>query len=232
MSLVFSFSFFLPLLWAVYFIKKDCHPEPKKYLIFAFFLGILSALLSFFFEGIIKNLYLIDSLAIQFLIFAFIEEFFKFLVVALLIFPLKVFDEPIDAVIYMTMSAFGFAFVENLVYALSVSENFGVLELNPLTVLFLRFLSANFLHILASVLLGFGYAYFMKTRIFFSYLIGLFAASFLHFLHNYLIIKLQVGFFLVIPILWGVFSFIISEFYLIKDQNELSISRLKPYEEI
>jgi len=87
---IFLLSFFLPFFWAIYFIKKDCHPEPKKYLVFAFFLGILSALLSFFFEGIIKNLYLIDSLAIQFLIFAFIEEFFKNIFTLFLIFPLKI----------------------------------------------------------------------------------------------------------------------------------------------
>ena len=228
MVTVILFSFFLPFFWAYYFVKKDCHPEPWYSLFFAFLLGIFSALLSFFFEGILENLHLIDSLALKFLIYAFIEEFFKFLVIFLLIFPLKIFDEPIDAIIYMSVSALGFAFIENMLYILKIDA-----EISSYLILFLRFLAPNFLHILASSIIGFGFAYYMKKRIFLFIPLTFIFATLLHFIHNYFIIRLEAqGYFLIIPVLWGVFALLVSELGLVNDKNEFSISKLKPYERI
>jgi RsiW-degrading membrane proteinase PrsW (M82 family) len=228
MTTVILLSFFLPFFWAYYFIKKDCHPEPWYSLLFAFLLGIFSALLSIFFEGILENLHIVDSLTLKFLLYSFIEEFFKFLVIFLLIFPLKVFDEPIDAIIYMSVSALGFAFIENVLYILKTEAEF-----SSYLVLFLRFLAPNFLHVLASSIIGFGFAYYMKKRIFLFIPLALFFATILHFIHNYFIIRLEAqGYLLIVPILWGVFAIFISELGLVSDKNELGISKLKPYEEL
>jgi protease PrsW len=196
-------SFFFPFLWIFYFYKKDKHPEPVFWLFFAFLLGISSAIISYYFQ---KNLDLFLTENWQrYLLFALIEEFFKFFVILLFIFPQKVFDEPIDAMIYMMFSALGFAFFENLILALSSKTN------NVVATLFYRFLGANLLHILASSLIGYGYAFFVKTRRIFPFALSFLSGTFLHFLYNYFIISLPPGFILVLPILWAVFLVVLSE---------------------
>ena len=194
-------SFLFPFLWIFYFYKKDKHPEPIFWLIIAFLLGISSALISYYFE---KNIFL-EEKWLRYLLFAFIEEFFKFFVVWLFIFPQKVFDEPIDAMIYMMFSALGFAFFENFFLILNKKT------INVAFTLLFRFFGANLLHILASSLIGYGYAFFVKTKRIFPFTLSFFSATILHFLYNYLIIILPPGFILVLPILWTVFLVVLSE---------------------
>jgi RsiW-degrading membrane proteinase PrsW (M82 family) len=196
-------SFLFPFLWIFYFNKKDKNPEPFLWLVFAFFLGIISAIISFYFQ---KNLaiFLIENWS-RYLIFALIEEFFKFFLIWLFIFPQKVIDEPIDAMIYMMFSALGFAFSENLFIALNKNTMYVI------PTLVYRFFGANFLHILASSLIGYGYAFSMKTRRLFPLIASFTAGTFLHFLYNYIIISLTAGFILILPILWTSFLVVLSE---------------------
>jgi RsiW-degrading membrane proteinase PrsW (M82 family) len=202
-------SFLFPFLWIFYFYKKDKHPEPIFWLIIAFLLGISSALISYYFE---KNIFL-EEKWLRYLLFAFLEEFFKFFVVWLFIFPQKVFDEPIDAMIYMMFSALGFAFFENLILALGPATN------NVVVILLYRFFGANLLHILASSLIGYGYAFFVKTRRIFPLALSFLSGTILHFLYNYIIISLPPGFILVLPILWTVFLVVLNELdYLAKNE--------------
>jgi RsiW-degrading membrane proteinase PrsW (M82 family) len=196
-------SFLFPFLWISYFYKKDKHPEPIFWLIIAFLLGIFSAFISYYFQK--NTVQFLKEDWQRYLIFAFIEEFFKFFVILLFIFPQKVFDEPVDAMIYMMFSALGFAFFENLVLVLSPTTN------NVVATLIYRFLGANLLHILASSLIGYGYAFYVKTRRIFPFSVSFISGTFLHFLYNYLIISLPPGFILVLPILWAVFLVVLSE---------------------
>ncbi len=194
-------GFVLPALWIFYFLKKDKHPEPFVWLFITFILGITSAFLSYFTEDIVHSFNLNRN--IFFLLSAFIEEFFKFLVVWALIFPHKVFDEPVDAMVYMMVSALGFASVENLFYLYN-------LDGSQFWILFFRFLGANFLHILASALIGYGYGYSMKTKRMFPLFISFASGVILHFLYNFVIITTG-GFILVFPFLWSVFLIVLSE---------------------
>jgi RsiW-degrading membrane proteinase PrsW (M82 family) len=196
-------SFLFPFLWIFYFYKKDKHPESIFWLIMAFLLGIFSAFISYYFQK--NTVHFLTEDWQRYLIFAFIEEFFKFFVIWLFIFPQKVFDEPIDAMIYMMFSALGFAFFENLFLVLSPKT------INIVFTLFFRFFGANLLHILASSLIGYGYAFFVKTRRIFPLIVSFFSGTFLHFLYNYIIISLPSGFILVLPILWTFFLVVLSE---------------------
>jgi RsiW-degrading membrane proteinase PrsW (M82 family) len=196
-------SFLFPFLWIFYFYKKDKHPEPFFWLIIAFLLGISSAIISYYFQK--NTAYFLTKDWQKYLIFAFIEEFFKFFVIWLFVFPQKVFDEPIDAMIYMMFSALGFAFFENLILAINPKAQY------PVLILIFRFFGANLLHILASSLIGYGYAFFVKTRRIFPLIVSFSSGTFLHFLYNYIIISLPPGFILVLPILWTVFLVVLSE---------------------
>ena len=61
-----------------------------------------------------------SSFWFMFLGVAFVEELAKFLMMFFLLRKNFVFDEPIDALIYSVVIALGFAFVENIVYLVSV----------------------------------------------------------------------------------------------------------------
>jgi RsiW-degrading membrane proteinase PrsW (M82 family) len=199
----FFLSFFLPFIWIFYFYKKDEHPEPPLWLLFAFLLGILSAFLSYYLQNF--SFQFVDSKNFWgMLLSVSIEEFFKFFLILLFIYPQNVFDEPIDAMIYMMFSAFGFAFVENIAILLNSSLTSGLL-----TILFLRFLGANLLHILASALIGYGYAFWVKSRRYLIFIISFVSGIILHFIYNYFIINLI--YFFIIPILWTAFTVVLTE---------------------
>lgn len=195
-------SFALPALWIFYFLKKDKHPEPFPWLLFAFILGIVAAFFSFFAEDIFT--FLGTDKPAFFLVSALIEEFFKFLFIWLFIFPKRVFDEPVDAMIYMMVSALGFVSIENLIYILSLKEG-------HFLILFGRFLGANFLHILSSALIGYGYGYLKKTKNHLLFLLSFLAGWILHFIYNFVIISQAIGFILILPVLWSVFLLVLSE---------------------
>jgi RsiW-degrading membrane proteinase PrsW (M82 family) len=205
-------SFLLPFLWIFYFYKKDKHPEPISYLTITFLLGIYAALISYYFEKNVAS-FLTDDWK-RYLVFAFIEEFFKFFVVWFFIFSQKVFDETIDAMIYMMFSALGFAFSENFVLAIKPEI------LYPVVILIFRFFGANLLHILASSLIGFGYVMSILTRRIYPFCLSFLSGFFLHFLYNYIIIQSLIirandpdfFLFMTIPgILWLTFLVVLSE---------------------
>jgi len=199
----FFLSFFLPFIWIFYFYKKDKHPEPPLWLLFAFLLGILSACFSYYLQKF--SFQFVDPKNFWGMLFSVsIEEFFKFFLILLFIYPKKVFDEPIDAMIYMMFSAFGFAVTENIAILLNSTPTSELL-----TILFLRFLGANLLHILASSLIGYGYAIWISLRRPLVFIISFIAGISLHFIYNYFIINLM--YFFIIPILWTAFTVVLSE---------------------
>ncbi|MCS7200619.1 MAG: PrsW family intramembrane metalloprotease [Patescibacteria group bacterium] len=215
-------SFILPLVWIYYFYRRDPHPEPIFWLFLAFLLGIFSAILSLKAQQAIFAWNLIANENLSLLIAVFLEEFFKFLVILVFIFPRKVFDEPIDAMIYMMFSAFGFAFIENVAYLLkfTLSEQFFDVKL-PISPIFifaiLRFLGPNLIHILSSSLIGFGYSFNVATRNIFPFVISFIGAVLLHFIFNLVIINsgiLQEGLYLMallLPVIWSAFWVVILE---------------------
>ncbi len=210
-------SFILPTLWILYFLKKDKHPEPILWLVVAFLLGIGAAFLSYLAEDIVYTFNLNRNVFYFFA--ALIEEFFKFLVVWALIFPQRVFDEPVDAMIYMMVAALGFASIENLFYLYNLNES-------QFLVLLLRFLGANFLHILVSALIGYGYGYLMKTKRLLPFFLSLAAGVILHFLYNFAIIKTGTAI-LTLPFLWSIFLIVLSELDFLTLSHEYERSRTK-----
>jgi len=81
-----------------------------------------------------------------------IEEFVKYLVVRFAVLKNSEFDEPLDVMLYMIISALGFAAIENL---LLVFQNPLLAIDQVVSLAALRFVSATFLHALASGLLGY-----------------------------------------------------------------------------
>ncbi|MBI3421167.1 MAG: PrsW family intramembrane metalloprotease [Candidatus Sungbacteria bacterium] len=195
-----------PVLWLLFYLREDAHPEPKLLLILAFIGGIFSAVAAVVGEyiligrdndgllALLPSIEMISLLGYPVLAHAFImflgigavEEYTKYLAVKFLILRRKDFDEPVDAMVYMMTAALGFAAIENTLFLFPVfRENFPL----GVEVAISRFLGANLLHALASGIVGFflARAWFSPRRHHFVAL-GIALAAILHTFFNYFIL--------------------------------------------
>lgn len=174
------------LLWLSFWLFEDrCQPEPKRYIFLTFVLGALVVWpvlkVEEFFIGYATGTLLL-------FLWAGTEEVAKFIAALLggILWP--VFDEPLDAVIYMVTAALGFAAMENTLFL------FGSLQQGALHGVItgdLRFIGATLLHTLSSATIGvaLAYSYYKSvgTRRLFAFL-GVILATALHTLFNFFIL--------------------------------------------
>jgi protease PrsW len=195
------------LTWLLYYLRKDVHPESKRMIIKIFLWGAFSAIPVFLIQVALTKISttiglppVFASIVYWFLIIALTEEFFKYLVVKIKVLNHPEFDEPIDTMIYMVVSALGFAALENILYLFSpiktgeVSFNY-ILE-RTLIISFIRFIGATFLHTLCSATIGYFLALSLckeknRTRML---ILGIIIATALHGLYNFSIMTIGDGF--------------------------------------
>jgi len=209
--LYIPFGLLPSIIWLIFYLRKDSHPESKLMVLKIFFYGMLTAIIAalievafdagidFLSETFSLNLFIPQYLSffLYYLIaVALIEEVAKFLVVQKKVLSDPEFDEPVDTMIYMIISALGFAALENLLYLLPSIFPGASLALGQTAILSgFRFLGATFLHALASGLLGFFLAlaiFYPKRRKMLLFL-GIAAATLLHGLFNISIIGIAKG---------------------------------------
>jgi RsiW-degrading membrane proteinase PrsW (M82 family) len=207
--LLIIFALLPSLIWLLFFLRKDSHPESNSMILKIFFYGMLAAVpaifieLGFFRETARLNVspYFVSFLNV-FIGVALIEEALKYAVVRKKVLRNPEFDEPLDAMLYMIISALGFVFLENLLIFLSPKTfllNFG----ETLALAGFRFISATFLHALCSGTLGFFLALsFFETKKRKVLLIsGFFLAVVLHGLYNLAIMNMEKHWGLILPII-------------------------------
>jgi len=168
------------LLWLFFFLTEDWdHPEPTKIIFYIFMGGGLAAILAslpeLFILKTFPELSFSEVPSILLVVFALIEELSKFVIVYILMKKSRYFDERVDAMIYMITVGLGFAALENVLNLISAEY---IAE-----VTLVRGIGATLLHALASAILGF---YWVRKRA----LVGIVAATLLHALFNYFILKL------------------------------------------
>ncbi len=201
------------IIWLLYFLRKDVHPEDNRQVIKIFLYGVLVAIpaamiqlgtfdwLSPWKDNIWKTIF------IAIFGVALIEELVKYLVVRDKVLKSPHFDEPMDLPLYMIISALGFAAAENILIIAGADKNplFAIDSLATRMALtsLCRFISATFLHALASGTLGIFMAlsFFKtrnrKTRLF----VGFALAVFLHGFYNLSIMTIEGSFRLLIPLI-------------------------------
>ena len=204
---LYLFGFLPSILWLFFYLRKDAHPESNRMILKIFFFGMLAAFFAIFLE---KGFQLITShpFLVIFLGGAFIEEYLKYLVVKFGVFKNSEMDEPPDLLLYMIISALGFAALENI---LVLSNYHPILTpVKALEVMGWRFVSATFLHALCSGTLG----YFLALSFFHIrqrkrfFLAGLVIVMTLHGLYNWSIMKIEgpekfiLPFFVLIILAW------------------------------
>src|SRR3989338_2523068 len=134
MSYAFYIAFgVLPsIIWLVYYLKKDRHPESNRMIILVFLLGMVAAPFGALFECLPVGTTpkWLDCLSFSFfsdnfpspwgyllyslLAVALVEELVKYFVVRAKVMENSALDEPIDVMLYMIISALGFAALENI----------------------------------------------------------------------------------------------------------------------
>ena len=138
------------LLWLFFWLFEDrCEPEPKRYIFFSFFAGMAVVWPVLFLE---RSVVPFASGATLLLIWAFIEEACKFGAAYLAALHWHVFDEPLDAVIYLVTVALGFSALENTLFLMGPLEQGDVLK--TIVTGDLRFIGATLLHTLSSATIG------------------------------------------------------------------------------
>ncbi len=204
--LLYIFFGILPsIIWLLYYLRKDAHPESNWMILKIFFYGMLAAVLAAvieigFHKGL-KNLnfpFIFISILYIFIGIALVEEGLKYLVVKWKVLKNPEFDEPIDVMIYMIIAALGFVALENILLLWGQQQIY-LSEAIGITII--RFISATFLHALCSGTLG----YFLALSLFKEknrkklLFLGLGVAIALHGLYNFSIIVIEGPMKLIIP---------------------------------
>jgi RsiW-degrading membrane proteinase PrsW (M82 family) len=204
-------------LWLVMFLQEDrARPEPKSFILKSFLWGALIALpVVLVNEGVSSWL---SHGILTLIVFAAVEEFFKFFAALFSVRRNPNFDEPIDAMIYAIAAGLGFATVENL---LSVMGQFGNGEWlsGALEVLVLRFIGATLLHTLTAGLIGYYWARGIRTNQKFFFIVwGLIVAWGVHAVFNWLMyVGGNSGVFYPTLFLLGASFFVLQDFEKLKD---------------
>lgn len=206
---------FLPsIVWMLFWVREDAHPEPFRVIFKAFLYGMLSVPFAIIFQlwvvsatgfntiDEVINQNMTEILIIILLLWAAIEEILKF-TFSMREIVQKDDDEPVDPVIYMIVTALGFAALENLLFIL-VPVFSGDIS-NATSIIHMRFIGATLLHILTSGVIGLaiGYTFYKNkiTRIFYTSL-AICGAIALHTAFNVFIMLYASHIFQVFAIIW------------------------------
>jgi len=193
--LFFIFGLLPSIIWLLFFLRKDVHPEPKGKVLKIFSWGALITLPAIFIErGVFEIFTKLNFPQILYIFFgiASVEEILKYLVVKEKIISDPEFDEPLDAMLYMIISALGFAALENLLFFFSPEIFFLSFE-EILVLASFRFITATFLHALCSGLVGYflAYSFFEIKNRFKLISAGLGTSIILHGLYNFSIMEIE-----------------------------------------
>lgn len=171
------------LLWLWFWLKEDEHPEPRRLITYAFIGGMIAVPLVIPFQSSIKSTFA-DTTTIL-ILWAAIEEVFKFIAAYITGLTKKASHEPIDPVMYLIATALGFAALENVLFILNPAK-IGDLYATVLTGN-LRFVGATLLHLVCSSAIGvsLGLAFYKsRTKRIIHIFVGLLIAVALHSLFN------------------------------------------------
>lgn len=190
------------LLWLVFWLMEDrCDPEPKRYIFYCFIAGMLAVPLVLPLERVAANYFSGGHLL---LVWATLEELVKLGAAYLAALRFRIFDEPLDGVIYLVTAALGFSALENVFFLTTPAFDGEVLR--TIVTGDLRFIGASLLHTLSSATIGIALAFsFYRTAVWrrSAALVGVILATALHTMFNFFILKSGSGStFLVFLAIW------------------------------
>ncbi len=202
------FSLAPSVIWLLFFLRKDSHPESNRMILKIFFYGMLAtvptALIELGFFEKVNPLHLpplLFAVLYAFLGISLVEEILKYLIVKKMVLGHHEFDEPVDTMLYMIIAALGFAALENLLIFLPMNINFQLFQTAFISVF--RFIGATFLHALCSGLIGYYLALsFLESKNRFKLATkGIIIATLLHGLYDLSIMEVEGGLKFLMPMI-------------------------------
>lgn len=175
------------LIWLSFWLLEDrCEPEPKRYIFLSFLGGMVAVILVLPLER--AAMQQIGGVGLL-LIWATLEELFKYGAAYVAALRARAYDEPLDALVYLVTAALGFSALENALFLWSPLQQGDALR--TIVTGDLRFMGAMLLHTLASATIGIALAlsYYKpaKARKKAAF-IGVILAIVLHTLFNFFIL--------------------------------------------
>lgn len=151
------------LVWLTFWLREDHkHPEPRNLVLRTFVLGMCAVFLVLPFQKMVNSFFPGMTLT-AFLLWAVLEEVFKFGAAYFGGIRSVEDNEPIDPIIYMITAALGFAALENALFILGPLA--GQNTLDSIITGNLRFIGASLLHVVSSSIIGITFAFsFYKSR--------------------------------------------------------------------
>ena len=152
------------LIWLAFWLREDYkNPEPRRLILRTFLLGMGAVILVLPFQKMVDD-WLPGMTLGAIILWAILEELFKFLAAYAGGLRTRDDNEPIDAIIYMVTAALGFVALENTLFI------FGPLAGKDVVQSFitgnLRFIGASLLHVVSSGLIGASLAFsFYKSQL-------------------------------------------------------------------
>lgn len=177
------------LLWLFFWLHEDSkRPEPKGRLAETFLIGMLAVLLVLPLQKLVARHF--PGLGLTpFLLWALIEEVFKFGAAYFTALRTRDDDEPIDSLVYMITAALGFVALENALFIWNPLQSQDIAV--ALSTGGLRFIGASLLHIVASSTVGvaLALAFYKSQRKKIAYgVIGIALATAIHTTFNLFIL--------------------------------------------
>jgi RsiW-degrading membrane proteinase PrsW (M82 family) len=205
------------LFWLWFWLREDkLHPEPLKRILWSFGFGALVVILVLPIQKFILDVFAATTTTL--VLWALTEEVAKLGAAMLVVYHRRVFDEPIDALVYLISAALGFAAAENAFFLFSAITD-GTVHIAVITGN-VRFVGASLLHVISSASIGAGIAfgwYKRKAIKELDFLAGLSVAVVLHTLFNLFILKIKgAGIFLVFLSVWISVAVLLALFEAIK----------------
>lgn len=177
-------------LWLWFWLtEEDDHKEPLGIVILTFLGGAIGVLLLLPIKPVIQSLSL-EPKTIT-IVYAFLEELIKYLLVVLIAFKSGAITRATDYTIFLVTGALGFSALENTLYLIkpiAANTDLGLILITGN----MRFLGATVLHSISvaiiGVLIGLAYAGRSSLRALYT-MIGLALATGLHTVFNYFIMQ-------------------------------------------
>lgn len=174
------------IVWYIYHKDRYEH-EPLRYLILSFVLGLICASIVPFMNDRLSPLFSFtqgtawELLITAFFLIAFLEELIKFICLRFFMYYRRVFNEPMDGIVYGVMIGMGFATLENLYFVIEGGWQVAIV----------RMFTAVPAHAVFGVVMGYyvGKAKYNKEASFTYSLKAFFVPVFLHGLYNYLLLQ-------------------------------------------
>jgi RsiW-degrading membrane proteinase PrsW (M82 family) len=180
-------------LLSYFYLRNQMSTEPRRTLVHSFLYGAIITFPILFIQFVLQEEGVLTSPFMSTVVFtSIIEEFFKWLIIFIVILRHVEFDDPYDGILYGAAVSLGFATVENVIYLLS----FG------LETAFMRAILPVSSHALFGVVMGYYYGkgkFSMNDKQREYLLLALVAPMILHFMYNSILMLEEYFMYVMLP---------------------------------